>query len=158
MQHFNLPTTTQRLADTILNHAYHTILQEGKPMLGLYELLHFLKARHIKMAVATSSFPKIIQAVFDKLKLWGYFILQCSADDEQFGKPYPAVYLKTIQKLGISSKECLVIEDSVVGLIAAKAANLRTFIVNTHYQNAQFAIADARLPTRLDVIKKLEDD
>ncbi|URJ85622.1 HAD family phosphatase [Pasteurella multocida] len=89
-------------------------------MLGLYELLHFLKARHIKMAVATSSFPKIIQAVFDKLKLWGYFILQCSADDEQFGKPHPAVYLKTIQKLGISSKECLVIEDSVVGLIAAK--------------------------------------
>ncbi|MGT3004998.1 hypothetical protein ACVQEO_07285 [Pasteurella multocida] len=53
-----ISTTTQRLADTILNHAYHAILQEGKPMLGLYELLHFLKARHIKMAVSTSSLPQ----------------------------------------------------------------------------------------------------
>lgn len=116
-------------------------------MLGLYELLRFLKAKHIKIAVATSSSPRIIQAIFDKLTLWDYFILQGRADDEQFGKSHPAIYLKTIPKLGISSKECLVIEDNVVGLIAATAVSLRTFIVKTHYQNAQFAIADTRLPT-----------
>ncbi|XWY18792.1 HAD family hydrolase [Bisgaard Taxon 45] len=158
IEHFNLPTTTQILADTILTRAHQAILQEGKPMFGLYELLNYLKAKQIKMAVATSSPPIIIQAVFDKLKLWDYFAFQCSANDEPFGKPHPAVYLKTIEKLGIPAKESLVIEDSVVGLIAAKAASLRTFVVNTQYQNAQFAIADAQFPTLLDVLKKLEED
>lgn len=85
-------------------------------------------------------------------------MLQCSANDEQYGKPHPAVYLKALQKLGISANECIVIEDSVVELIAAKAASLRTFLVNPDYQNERFAIADARLASLFDVIKKLEDD
>ncbi|NBI42563.1 HAD-IA family hydrolase [[Haemophilus] felis] len=156
IQIFHLNAEPLEVAESILQKACAYILKEGRAMLGLYELLGYLKSHNIRMAVATSSAPIIIQAVFDKLNLWDYFVVQCSANDELYGKPHPAVYLRTIEKLGISATECIVIEDSVVGLIAAKAANLCTFLVNASYQNECFAIADARMPSLLEVLKKLE--
>lgn len=158
IQTFKLDMDPSIVADNILHKACSYILQEGSAMEGLYPLLEYLQSKQMRMAVATSSAPVIIQAVFDKLKLWDYFVLQCSANDEQYGKPHPAVYLSVLEKLGISSTECIVIEDSVVGLIAAKAASLCTFLVNPNYQNERFAIADARLANLFDVIKRLEND
>ncbi|WP_409500732.1 hexitol phosphatase HxpB [Mannheimia glucosida] len=153
---FQLSVSNQALSEAILAHGCAAIEQHGKALTGLYELLDFLKSNHIKLAVATSSPPVVIKAVFDRLKLWDYFPIQCSAMDEEYGKPHPAVYLSAVKKLGIEKQECIVIEDSVTGLIAAKAANLTTFLVNTNYQNEKFSIADKRMASLLDVIEKLK--
>lgn len=155
---FKLPVKAETLAEEILERVCRAIEQEGAAMEGLYGLLDYLKAEGIRSAVATSSDPRIIQTVFDRLQLWHYFELQCSAADEQYGKPHPAVYLKAVEKLGIEKNDCIVIEDSVTGLIAAKAAGLRTFIVNPNYQEDRFAIADERFPSLIEVIKRLDDD
>lgn len=156
IKNFNLQNIDEKaLAKVILENAYHAILEEGKAQQGLYELLDFLKHRQFRLALATSSSPIVIKAVFDKLNLWDYFEFQCSADDEPYGKPHPAVYLTAMQKLGVSPSECIVIEDSVTGLIAAKAATLRTFIVNPNFEQPYFSLADQRMATLFDVIHHL---
>ncbi|RGE48016.1 hypothetical protein MHD_05935 [Mannheimia granulomatis] len=153
---FNLTISNAELSEAILAYGCNTIQKSGSALAGLYELLDFLQSNNVRLAVATSSPPVIIKAVFDRLKLWDYFPIQCTAMDEDYGKPHPAVYLSAVKKLGIEKQECIVIEDSVTGLIAAKAANLTTFLVNPHYQNEKFSIADERMLSLLDVITKLK--
>ncbi|MEG9533986.1 hexitol phosphatase HxpB [Mannheimia indoligenes] len=153
---FNLTISNAELSEAILTYGCNAIQKSGYALAGLYELLDFLQSNNIRLAVATSSPPVIIEAVFDRLKLWDYFPIQCTAMDEDYGKPHPAVYLSAVKKLGIEKQECIVIEDSVTGLIAAKAANLTTFLVNPHYQNEKFSIADERMFSLLDVITKLK--
>lgn len=156
MFHLNIAPT--ELKDEIVQTVCSRITAEGKAMNGLYELLDFLKSRHIQLALATSSNRQIIQAVFDKLNLWNYFPIQCTAADEELAKPHPAVYLSAVKKLATSVKECIIIEDSVTGLIAAKAANIRTFIVNPNHKNDRFAIADERVSTLTDVLEILKNE
>jgi len=48
-----------------------------------------------------------------------------SAEDEDNGKPHPAIYLTTAAKLGVAPTTCLAFEDSVNGMVAAKAARMR---------------------------------
>lgn len=64
--------------------------------------------------------------------------------------------MRAVKKLGLKKQECIVIEDSITGLIAAKAANLTTFLVNSNYENEKFSIADERMASLLDVMTKLK--
>ncbi|WP_150539040.1 hexitol phosphatase HxpB [Actinobacillus vicugnae] len=153
---FQLKLDKQVFMQDILKHGSYAISQAGTALPGLYPLLDFLTQNHFRLALATSSPPMIIKAVFDRLDLWHYFPILCSAMDEEYGKPHPAVYLQAVKKLGVSGNECVVIEDSVTGMIAAKAANLTTFVVNPQAHQAKFAIADERLSSLFDVIKRLE--
>ncbi|PVX38783.1 HAD superfamily hydrolase (TIGR01509 family) [Pasteurella langaaensis DSM 22999] len=155
---FHLDITPAALKEEIIQTVCLRITAEGKPMAGLYELLDFLKSKQIQLALATSSNRQVIQAVFDKLKLWDYFPIQCTAADEELAKPHPAVYLSAVKKLAASVRECVIIEDSVTGLIAAKAANIRTFIVNPNHNNDRFAIADKRVATLNDVLAILKSE
>ncbi len=80
--------------------------------------------------------------------------MQCNG--RRIWQATPCGLFECSEKLGIEKQECIVIEDSVTGLIAAKAANLTTFLVNTDYQNEKFSIADKRMASLLDVIEKLK--
>ena len=73
--------------------------------------------------------PAVIAAVLNKLSLWHFFDVVCSADDEERGKPHPAVYLTTLRKLNLNASQCLVIEDSFTGFCAAQAAGIPTAMV-----------------------------
>ncbi len=156
IQRFNLKVDNASLVEAILNRTCEAIENEGMAMQGLYELLAYLKAQNLRVAVATSSPNKVIQAVFKRLNIADYFEIQCTAFDEKYGKPHPAVYLRAVEKLGVPKHECIVIEDTVTGLIAAKAASLTTLLVNPNYQQDRFAIADGRFASLLDVLEYLK--
>ncbi|AGH38056.1 HAD-superfamily hydrolase, subfamily IA, variant 3 [Bibersteinia trehalosi USDA-ARS-USMARC-189] len=145
IERYQLNANAEEVANQILRYAYEAILAQGCAMEGLYPLLDLLQKKNIPLALATSSAPMIIEAVFNKLNLWDYFRVQCSANDEAYGKPHPAVYLTAVQKLNVNINDCLVIEDSVTGLIAAKAAGLQTVIVNPNYADPRFSLADKRV-------------
>ena len=70
-----------------------------------------------------------------------------SAEQEEYGKPHPAVFLTTAKHLRISPAHCLVIEDSFNGLIAAKAARMKTVVIPMaeQWNEARFDIADSKL-------------
>lgn len=156
IQRFNLPVENAVLVEAILERTCQAITQEGMAMTGLYELLDYLKAKNLRLAVATSSPNRVIQAVFERLNIADYFEIQCTAFDEEYGKPHPAVYLRAVEKLAVPKHECLVIEDTVTGLIAAKAASLTAFLVNPNYRQDRFAIADGRFASLLDVVEHLK--
>ena len=85
---------------------------------GVNETLAHFRGLGYRIALATSSSHPVISAVLDKLSLRSCFDVISSADDEAWGKPHPAVYLSTLDKLGLSAGECLVIEDSFHGFCA----------------------------------------
>ncbi len=70
-------------------------------------------------------------------------------DAVEYGKPHPAVFLHAANLLHAQQHECLVLEDSINGVIAAKAARMKVIAVPDAHQinNPAFSIADAILPS-----------
>ena len=96
-----------------------------EPIEGIRELLIDLKDKNIPAAIASSSPKDFINIVVSKFKLQEYFKYIVSGEEVESGKPAPDVYIETAKKLGISPKECIVVEDSKNGVIAAKAAGMK---------------------------------
>lgn len=88
----------------------------------IYPLLEWLKQKGIHIALASSSPKENIVRYLTALKIIDYFELLVSGLDFRNSKPDPEIYCYTIDKLGASASDCLVIEDSVYGITAAKCA------------------------------------
>jgi sugar-phosphatase len=69
------------------------------------------------------------------------------------GKPHPAVFIKAAKELNIHPLDCIVLEDSLMGVIAAKAARMQRVAIPSpeNYDNPKFAIADWRLRSLADI-------
>lgn len=93
---------------------------------GLLEALEDWKANKVKLGVASSSHRRWIQIVLERFKLGGYFTAVVSGDDVNGRtKPHPDIYLKAAAGVGAAPKDCVAVEDSSIGLTAAKAAGTR---------------------------------
>ena len=125
----------------------NAITHHAQAMTGVHASLDFFKQQKIKMAVASSSAMRLIKATVKKLKIESYFDLLVSAEHELYGKPHPAVFLRTAEMLGVRPENCLVLEDSFNGLLAAKAAKMKCAIVPypEDFNNPRFIIADWKL-------------
>lgn len=113
---------------------------------GIIELLEFFRTKNILLALASSSDKKIIDTVIDKFSIRKYFKVIHSAEFEKFGKPHPAIYLTTAEKLGTDPVNCLAVEDSYNGVLAAAAARMKVAAIPDLYNfyNPKFNIADVR--------------
>ncbi len=112
-----------------------------------------LAAQDVPLAVASSSAASVIFAVLEKLGLTGCFRVVQSAEFEPYGKPHPGVYLTAARRLGVAPEACVAIEDSVTGVVAAKAAKMACLAVPapTAKDDRRFGIADAVLPSLADL-------
>ncbi len=91
---------------------------------GLTELLDSVSKSSLKVALASSSPLKVIEFVLGKFDLNNYFDLVVSGDMVEHGKPSPDIYNYTAERLGLECDECVVIEDSINGVISAKSASM----------------------------------
>jgi HAD superfamily hydrolase (TIGR01509 family) len=89
------------------------------------EVLEELRQMNLKLAVATSSVSASARPFLDRHLLTAFFEVIITGDEIERGKPHPDIYLRAAEKLGIVPHECLVIEDSLSGVAAGKAANMR---------------------------------
>ena len=71
----------------------------------------------------------LVNAVLARLEIGHYFSFAIPPEFEEYGKPHPAVYLQTAVQNGFHPKECIAIEDSFNGLLAAKAATMKTIVI-----------------------------
>ena len=78
----------------------------------------------IPIAVASSSTRKLIETALDRVQLKGKFAVIVSGQDIENSKPAPDIFLKTAKQLGVLPNECVVFEDAVLGVQAAKAAGM----------------------------------
>lgn len=92
---------------------------------GFERFVNRLKDSGIKVALATSNTWWIVDEVSENLDLEEIFSVITTAEEAVFNKPDPEIFVLTADKLGFEPKECLVIEDSVAGIEAAKSAGMK---------------------------------
>lgn len=130
--------------DRIIQALIQLINTEGKAMPGLHEFLDYLKQHNIKIGISTSSDQILVDTILKKLNIASYFDAITSAQFLKHGKPHPEVYLTCAEKLNVNPMDCLVIEDSVFGIISAKAAQMQVLAYpdQEHINNVKFQVAD----------------
>jgi HAD superfamily hydrolase (TIGR01509 family) len=95
---------------------------------GATELVEELQGK-TKIALATMSNRKVVDTLLPAKKIRGYFDVVVTADDVSNPKPDPEVFLVAAAKLGVKKEDCVVVEDSVFGVRAAKTAGMRCIAV-----------------------------
>ena len=148
-----------QVEEEVLTEMYRLIADEGAPLAGVRETLDAVRDSGLALAIASSSPSGLIEAVVDKLGIRDYFNVMCSADEDALGKPDPAVYLRTADRLTVDPRVCLVFEDSFLGVRAAKAAGMTVVAVPAadQYDDPRFHEADFTVPSlgefSLDMVK-----
>ena len=84
-----------------------------------------LRQLKLPLALATSSISASARPFLERTGITSLFEVIVTGDEVKRGKPHPDIYLLAAEKLGVPAAACLVIEDSLSGVAAAKAANMR---------------------------------
>lgn len=136
--------TPEEVLERIIQKMVILIRTNGEALDGVIKSLDFFKAKGFKIGLATSSYEILIDTVLEVLNIKHYFNKTHSAEHERFGKPHPDVYIHTAKELKVKPIECIVIEDSINGVIAGKAARMYVVCVpeKTHQPNPKLIIAD----------------
>jgi len=103
------------------------------PAAGVIPLMARLRQLGSRLAVASSSRRAWVEATLRSLALADAFDVIVSGDDVERGKPDPAIYLLTAQRLGVTPAQCVAIEDSPNGVQSARAAGMTVLGVRTEY-------------------------
>jgi HAD superfamily hydrolase (TIGR01509 family) len=111
-----------QVADRITDLVVDYVAREAEPMPGVPEAIALFGRLGLRLAIASSSPERLIDAVCARLKL--DIDIRCSALDEPRGKPAPDVYLAAARRLRLTPARCLAVEDSPAGVVAAKEAGM----------------------------------
>lgn len=141
------------VTQAIVDHVVGLVAARGEEKPGATQAIEFVRARGVRLGLASSSPPALIDATLARLGLTAAFEVVASAQAEPLGKPHPGVYLSACARLGVDPRRALAIEDSVNGLVAAKAARLRCLVVPDGGSAAdpRFALADLVLGSLADL-------
>jgi HAD superfamily hydrolase (TIGR01509 family) len=140
------------VAEEILDDIIVASKQRAKVLAGVENALQLLKAHDFKIGLASSSPRRMIHELVEHFGIAHYFDRITSADEVELGKPHPAVFLKCAEHLGSNPLECVVLEDSVNGMIAGKAARMMVIAVPDvyHYDDPRFSLAELKLRSMED--------
>jgi HAD superfamily hydrolase (TIGR01509 family) len=100
---------------------------------GVAELVGELRRAGVRIAIATTGRRAWVEPLVTLLLGAGAAEVVITGDDVTELKPHPEVYLRALAALGVPASEALAVEDSAIGLRAARAAGLTTVVVSNHY-------------------------
>lgn len=148
--------SNQEIEQEILDKTEKLIQSKAELKEGALEILEFFKLSNFKMGLASSSSMRMIKGALKKFKLQNFFETLHSSEDHLYGKPHPAIYLACAKELGTWPEDCLVFEDSINGMISAKAAKMKVVAVpeKQNFQDERYALADLKLASLLDFTEK----
>jgi beta-phosphoglucomutase len=131
--------------------------KDVKPLPGALELLKALHDKGIKMAIASSGVIENIRLIVGSLDIEKYLEVIITGHDVTESKPHPQVFLVAAKKLGVEPKNCLVFEDAVAGVKAAKSAGMGCVAITSSQPREKLAEADLVVDSLTDVgVKDLE--
>ena len=147
-----------RVVEDIIQTVCGLIASEGHVIEGFRDLALRLKQRGMPLAVATSSPMRVVRAVLARTGLEEVFSIVVSAEKFPHGKPHPQVYLEACAGLGFHPTQCVAVEDSLNGTLAAKAARMKAIAIpepeSVHHKG--FGIADYMVHTPEEAALVLE--
>ena len=157
---------TAEIETRTLDELIALIHSEGRALEGVHETLAYCGREGHRVGLATSSSHRLMDAILDKLNVRHHFHAVVSAEHLRYGKPHPEVFLLCASQLGVMPQKCMVIEDSLNGVIAAKAASMKVIAIpdDEHLKAdrqrvKQFTLADhraANMLEALDILKTLK--
>ena len=145
--------TREDVVSDLVDEVIRLIREQGKPLPGVKSSLEYFRSQGLKIALATSSSQRLIDVILDKLQVGNYFEVINSAEHLEYGKPHPEIFLKTSKDLNVNPFDCLVIEDSFNGVLAAKAARMKVVAIpdSEGQKDPRFIIADYRLKSLTEI-------
>ena len=127
---FGLPHTPEEIQRARLEILLELYEKELRLVDGIKKLLRAVKSEwKMRTALASGSPMKIIESVLEKFSLEDAFEVKTSGECVENGKPHPEIYLETARLLGVEPEECAAVEDSINGILSAKAAGMRCVAV-----------------------------
>ncbi|MBV8692850.1 MAG: hexitol phosphatase HxpB [Actinobacteria bacterium] len=145
------------LAERIVDRVAELMRATATPLPGVESTLSLVRDRGMAVALASSSTWRMIESVLTHFDWTHRFDVIHSAEAERYGKPDPAIFLTTATRLGVEPRACVVFEDSVNGIVAAKAAGMACVAVPGHGVDVTGAGPDAIVETLEQVDGELLD-
>ncbi len=110
---------------------------------GVEALIQDLHQNGMQLVLASSSANVTIQRIFNRFDLDKYFTHKVSGEDFPKSKPHPAIFLKAAELAQTPVENCIVIEDSTNGIMAAKAAGIYCVGYDSFHSKLQdYSLAD----------------
>ena len=137
----------QEVTERIITRAI-ALVEETRPLLpGVREAVALCKSQGLLVGLASASPLHMLEKVLTMFGLRDSFDALASAEKLPYSKPHPQVYLDCAAKLGIDPLSCVALEDSVNGMIASKAARMRSIVVPAHENQGdpRYVLADVKL-------------
>ena len=125
-----------------------------KALPGVVELIQSLAAAKIQLALVSSTPKENIELITEKLGIKKYFSLFINGHDVKEGKPSPQAFLLAAKKLGVAPKNCVVMEDAVVGVQAAKRAGMHCIAIANTYTRKDLSVADIGVDSLAEITMK----
>jgi HAD superfamily hydrolase (TIGR01509 family) len=145
-ERFNLTENIEEIVDEWNNMAFEEYAKNINLKSGAKEYLASLKAKGIKIALATSNSNMLLEASLRKNNILQYFDSITTTNEVERGKNFPDVYLLAAKKLGVSPSECIVFEDILPAVMGAKSAGMKVVgvhdIFSEHQKEDIIKIAD----------------
>lgn len=111
--------------DEVLNERRRPLTDELQPMPGVLDVMEAVRERDWKLGLATGHHGTPLMDTLARLELLERFDAIVQSHEVPRPKPAPDIFLETARRIGVEPPECLVLEDSLAGYQAAKAANAR---------------------------------
>lgn len=137
----------QAVTDRIISRAI-SLVEETRPLLpGVREAVALCKSQGLMVGLASASPLHMLEKVLTMFDLRESFDALASAEKLPYSKPHPQVYLDCAAKLGVDPLTCVALEDSVNGMVASKAARMRSIVVPAEegQHDPRFALANVKL-------------
>ena len=134
----------KQAANEIMDEMERFIRSKGEALKGVQESLSFFQEKNLKIGLATSSYERLMNATIERLAINKFFDHTLSAEHLDHGKPHPQIYLECAKELNLPPSKCLVIEDSINGVKAGKAAGMFVVAIpdGSHDFRGGFGAAD----------------
>ncbi|GMG98531.1 hypothetical protein Nepgr_000371 [Nepenthes gracilis] len=147
---YDLPLTPDQFIEEITPF-YKAKWAEAKALPGANRLIVHLHKHQVPFSLASNSLRENIEGKLSHHKDWKEcFLAILGSDQVKSGKPAPDLYLEAAERMGVDPIHCLVIEDSLVGVKAAKAAGMKVVAVPSESNDEVAALADSVLHSLLD--------
>ena len=132
-ERFSLPDTIEKIGDDWNRMAFDKYTHEVPLKNGAFDFLSLCEEKGIKLGIASSNSTELIEQVLSSHDIREKFQSIKSGTEVHKGKPAPDIYLLVAKELGVDPKKCLVFEDLVDGIKAARNAGMTVIAVSDDY-------------------------
>ncbi|OGN99969.1 MAG: hypothetical protein A2Y90_05720 [Chloroflexi bacterium RBG_13_52_12] len=127
------------------------VSQNVIPLPGAVKLIKSLNQQNIKTAIASSAVPENIDVIIRGMGIEDCFQAIAYGTEVAEGKPSPQIFLLAAKKLGVKPADCVVFEDAIAGVAAAKKAGMKCIAVTNSHPSHSLKNADLIIDSLEDV-------